>query len=536
MSALSLQPSRLALPGAARALRLELKRNAVPLLLPLLAAVFYFDTLRTADGIPPVWTLRASVIGNHMLFDLSAFAGGLAAWAGSREGRRKTLDLVATTPRAAWARLSVTLAGTLCWLLLAFLAAVGAVYVKTALQATWGGPPLWPVLVGAAGVTVVTVIGFTAGVLLPARFTAPLVAIGTLLLYEAGLRAQLVMSPASGTYPVLSPAGQPPMLDAGVYYRVPPDVSIVQVMLMGGIALALFGVLGLAAGTRYLIRAGGLRVALRTLLGRGDDWRLRAAAAALVGCGLAASGTAVALAGTAQPDAVGGWMIPALHSAASDRPIGVDWDCTSAGVPAGARPAFQVCVSQAFSSYLHPVAAALNPVATEIAGLPGAPVRAREIASAAGGQAIMSGITGTPPVFDFTADHVGSVFGDFYGLGIGETVQAWGQLFQQGMLDAFLAGSPPHAGGPAYVAPQFLSEPTPLGAAQQAVENALLAPFGWQPAIAGQAASQWHGPALAGILAAARRFGALPASARHAWLAAHLSTLRAGTITPAQIP
>ena len=207
----------LPLAGPARALRLEIKRNVVPYLLPLLAAAFFFNTVRTADGFPPVWTLRASVIGNHMLFEFSAFAGGLAAWAGSREGRRKTADLVATTPRAAWVRLSVTLAGTLCCLLLAFLAAVGAVYVKTALQATWGGAPLWPVLVGAAGVTVVAVIGFTAGVLLPGRFTAPLVAIGTLLLYEAGFRAQLGMSPASGTYAVLSPAGQPPMLDAGVY-------------------------------------------------------------------------------------------------------------------------------------------------------------------------------------------------------------------------------------------------------------------------------------------------------------------------------
>jgi hypothetical protein len=536
MSALSLHASRPTLPGAARALRLELKRNAVPMLLPLLAAVFYFETVRTADGFPPVWTLRASVIGNHMLFEFSAFAGGLAAWAGSREGRRKTLDLVATTPRAAWVRLSVTLAGTLCWLLFAFLAAVATVYVQTALQATWGGPPLWPVLVGAACVTVVAVIGFTAGVLLPGRFTAPLVAIGTLLLYEVGLRAQLGMSSASGTYAVLSPGGQPPMLDAGVYYRVPPDVSIVQVMLMGGIALALLGVLGLAAGIRYLIRGGGLRVALRAVAGRGDDVRLRLTAAVLIGCGIAASGTAVALAGTARPDAAGGWMIPALHSAASDRPIPVDRDCTSAAAGAGARPAFQVCVSQAFSFYLHPVASALTPVAAEIAGLPGAPAGAREIASVTGGQAVMSGITGTPPVFDFTADHVGSVFGEFYGLGIGETVQAWGQVFQQGMLDAFLAGSPPHAGGPAVVPPQFLNGPTPLGAAQQAVENALLAPFGWQPAIAGQAAGQWHGPALTGILAAARRFGALPESTRHAWLAAHLSALRAGTITLAQIP
>jgi hypothetical protein len=536
MSALSLYPPRLTLPGPARALRLELKRNAVPMLLPLLAAVFYFDSLRRAGGFPPVWTLRASVIGNHMLFEFNAFAGGLAAWAGSREGRRKTLDLVATTPRAAWLRLSVTLAGTLCWLLLAFFAAVGAVYVKTALQATWGGPPLWPVLVGAAGVTVVAVIGFTAGVLLPGRFTAPLVAIGTLLLYEAGLHAEMAMSSASGTYAVLSPGGQQPMLDAGVYYRVPPDVPVVQVMLMGGIALALFGVLSQAAGIRHLIQVGGLRVALRALAGRGGDVRLRLTAAVLIGCGIAASGTAIALAGTAQPDASGGWMIPALHSAASDRPIPVDWDCASAAAGAGARPAFQVCVSHAFSFYLHPVASALTPVAAEIAGLPGAPAGAREIASVAGGQAVMSGITGTPPVFDFTADHVGSGFGDFFGLGTGQTVQAWGQGFQQGMLDAFLAGSPPHAGGPAYVLPQFLNAPAPLGAAQQAVENALLAPFGWQPAIAGQAAGQWHGPALAGILAAARRFGALPASARHAWLAAHLSALRAGTITPAQIP
>jgi len=500
MSALSMP-----LPGAAQVLRLELKRNAVPMLLPLLAVVFWFDTLSTADAFPPVWTLRASVIGNHMLFDFGAFAGGLAAWAGSREGRRKTLDLVATTSRAAWARLSIALAGTLCWLLLAFLAGVALLYVKTALEATWGGPPLWPVFVGAAGVTVVTAIGFTAGVLLPGRFTAPLVAIGTLLLDQAGLHAALVLSPAQGTYAVLSPAGLPPMLDAGVYYRVPPDVSIVRVMLMGGIALALFGVLGLAAGIRHLIRVGGLRVALRALAGRGDDVRLRMTAAVLIGCGIAASGTAIALAGTAQPD------------------------CTSAAAGAGVRPAFQVCVSQAFSFYLHPVASALTPVAAEIAGLPGAPAGAREIASVAGGQAVMSGITGTPPVFDFTADHVGGVFGDFYGVGMG-------QAFQQGMLDAFLARSPPHAGGPAYVLPQFLNVPTPLGAAQQAVENALLAPFGWQPAIAGQAASQWHGPALAAILAAARRFGALPASARHAWLAAHLSALRAGTVTPAQIP
>ena len=61
MSALSLHPSRLALPGGTRTLRLELKRNAVPLLLPLLAAVFYFNTLRTADAVlRRPWSAAAS--------------------------------------------------------------------------------------------------------------------------------------------------------------------------------------------------------------------------------------------------------------------------------------------------------------------------------------------------------------------------------------------------------------------------------------------------------------------------------------------
>ena len=169
----SLRPGRAtarrmaSLAAAGRLLRLELKRNVVPYVLPLLAAVFYFDTFRTADGYPPVWTVRASVIGDHMLFEFCAFAGGMAAWAGSRERRRKALNLVASTPRAAWARLSVTLAGTLGWLLLAFLAGVAAIYIPTALQATWGGPPLWPVFAGAAGVIAVTIIGFACGVSFP---------------------------------------------------------------------------------------------------------------------------------------------------------------------------------------------------------------------------------------------------------------------------------------------------------------------------------------------------------------------------------
>jgi hypothetical protein len=36
--------------------------------------------------------------------------------------------------------------------------------------------------------------------------------------------------------------------------------------------------------------------------------------------------------------------------------------------------------------------------------------------------------------------------------------------------------------------------------------------------------------------AAARRFAALPAPARHAWLVRHIAALRAGQVTLAQLP
>jgi hypothetical protein len=493
--------------------------------------VFYFNTVRTADGYPPVWNVRASVITNDMVFEFGAFAAGLAAWAGSREGRRKTGDLVATTPRAVWARQSVALAGTLCWMLLAFLAGVAVLYIQTALQATWGGPPLWPVFVGVAGVTATTVLGFTAGVFFPGRFTAPLAAILVFVLSMVGFREALGLTPSSGTYALLSPSNSVPLVDSGVYYRVAPDVSIVQVMFMGGIAVALFGVLGLASGLRELASAGGIgSLRASAMFSRGGGWLLRAVAVVLLAGGVAASATAFTLAGTAQPDPVAGtaqeggtvlgWEIPALHSAASDQPLPVAQDCASTS-------GFQVCVHQAFSFELHNLAAIVDPVGAAIAGLPGAPVRVEEVASVnSAGVPVMSGISGNPPVFVFTAQHVGDMFGLFNGY----DPVGWREGFQQGLLNDFL-GEQSQQAGPV---------PVPLDAAQQAVENGLLDAIGSPPSTT-FGGMNMNGKVTtpqpaAEVSAATKRFAALSAGDRRAWLATHLAALRAGTITVAQIP
>ena len=188
------RPSRAAarvgtLAAAGRLLWIEVKRNAVLWVLPLLALLVYFDTYRTVSGYPPVWTVRALAVPDRLLVDFAAFAGGFSAWAGSREGRRKTEDLLGTTARPAWARQLAALAGTMFWLVLAFLAAVAALYVQTAHVAAWGGPPLWPVAVGLVALVTICVVGFTAGAVFPGRFTAPVVAVGAVVLHIVGTHA-----------------------------------------------------------------------------------------------------------------------------------------------------------------------------------------------------------------------------------------------------------------------------------------------------------------------------------------------------------
>ena len=84
-------------------------------------------------------------------------------------------------------------------------------------------------------------------------------------------------------------------------------------------------------------------------------------------------------------------------------------------------------------------------------------------------------------------------------------------------------------------------------AAQQAVQAALLhgagIPFAAQPGVIadtenfpGSAPGSKPGPAAGPVYAAARRLASLPAQAWHAWLAAHLAALRAGQLTPQDLP
>jgi hypothetical protein len=501
----------------ARVLRIEIRRSVVLGAVPLLLALFYFDTFRTAAGLPPIWTVRSSVITTNMIEDFGPFAAGLAAWVASREGRRKTGDLLETTVRPAWARQLSALGATLFWLLLTYLAGIAALYIHTAMQATWGGPPVWPIVVGLVEVVTFAVIGFTAGALFPGRFTAPLAAIGTFLLAYVGYHAATGVKPGTSTYALLSPSTAVPLGDTGVFYHVAPDLAIAQVMFMGGITVALLGLLTLAPVFRVSSRG------LLAGVSRAGRW-LCVAGVALLAAGVAAAATAFALTGTAKPG-VSGWDIPALHDAASDQPVPYTPDCAGSTLP--------VCVQPAFSAFLPGAAAALQPVAAEIKGLPGAPVRAELVPDGNGTRNTQgmlfagmpnAGVSGAPPVYNFNGDNG---MAPLWGSPAGVDNAGWRAGFQQVFLSAFVAG-PPRSG------------PDILTPAQQAVVTALMTAIG-SPAPQFDEGFSGNGQVVGGvslaqIAAAAQRFASLSPAARNAWLAAHLAGLRAGTTKLAQLP
>jgi hypothetical protein len=502
------------IPSPGRLLRIELRRNAMLWLLPVAAALFWYDAYRQLMAQPAMWNLRAMGLQSRALLDFAIPVAAAASWTGSRDGRRHTTDLVGITARPRWFGQLIAWAATTCWAMAGYLICVAVVYGITASQAGWGGPLWWPAVVGAFGIPVLTAIGFAAGTLFPGRFTTPLVAL--VMFFGLGFGSQ----EASGyhSYWQISPliAGATSIgADPGVatFYHYLPDLSIAQVMFLCGLTMAVLGVLGVAAG-------GGGR-------------RLRAAAAAISVAGLAAAGTAVGLAGTGRLDPHGMIMIPALHDAAGDQPIRYTPDCGHGAIP--------ICLNPAYAAYQPLVSSTLEPELSEVAGLPGAPVRIDQAAevyqqggaigtgtltlAGHGGQVLDMVLPDGLPGFNDTTARFQRQLATTTGYTImrrvvGPPGQAQLGQAQQAVMFSVLGPyvTAQEAGGPSIAIPSAgLPSAGGLSAGGLSAELSLPVP-GSPAAVAGE------------------RFAALPAAERHAWLAQHLTALRAGRITLAQLP
>jgi len=489
--------------GAARLLRVELRRNAMPWILPLIAALFWFDSYRPSTGTAPLYALRTfwNMGQGHTIIDFGPFVAGVAAWMGSRDGRRGLADLVTATARPRWAAQLTTWAATAIWAVAAYLVVVGVTFAVYAYQGVGGTPPWWWVAVGATAVTAFSAAGFAVGAYWPSRFAAPVAAFGGFL--AMAMSSQTGFRHTSGWALILptNSNGNFDQADAGIFYPWLPDLPIARIMFLGGIAVAALGLAGLPA------RAGG-------------QW-LRRAAAVITLAGVALAGTALGLASTARPSAHG-MVIPAVHDAANDTPITYTPVCGhAAGVP--------VCLNPAYRPWLPDMTAALAPVLTEVAGLPGAPVRATQVAAAYpsgdGGPPQAITLSGHPPVLRMSLGSLDLPGPCGFCDGPVATRQFAGQT-RLAFAQAF-TGAGNGSGSPA----------------QQAVQAALLRgagiPFAAQQKLMASARNgpgPAPGPATGPVYAAARRLATVPAAARHAWLAAHLAALRAGQLSLKDLP
>src|SRR5580693_9949330 len=134
------QAPRVAPRNMARLLWVELRRNTMPVVLPLIAVLFWFDSYRIAATMPPRWNARLYYIlgQGHALLDFAPFVAGVAAWMGSRDGRRGMGDLVTATVRPRWEAQLTTWAATVVWAVGAYLVFMAVTLYLLGRSVAWG--------------------------------------------------------------------------------------------------------------------------------------------------------------------------------------------------------------------------------------------------------------------------------------------------------------------------------------------------------------------------------------------------------------
>ena len=454
-------------------LRIEARHNPAPLVLPLLALLLWITPL--ARDLTPVglWLDRSvDVEGSIQL--TGPFAAAAAAWTASREHRRDMTGLRASTPRNPWAAAVATWLVSLAWMVAFYLGLCAVFLSVTATQATWGSPQWWPVIDGLVALIMCSAAGFAIGLWFRTRFVAPLVAVGTLAAI-LGVRAAAPNEHTAGIG-LLSPIYPAFGLNASVFYAPQPDLPMLKI-------ICYLGVLGIAlGGTAWYFRA--------------DRPSLRQAGTALLAAGLALTATAGALDATARTDSHG-VIVPAFHDAAADHAVPYTSVCS--------RTPFPVCVHPAYAggSELTVLATIINKIAAPMIGVPGMPARAEQVP---GGKITLGGVQGNPPILSIPP---------FIVHGTSLQPAAFQVAFTDSVaLSLFVpARSPVVRATPAQRALALYL----LRQAHDTVDPHFLPP---DPA----------------VTTAAARFAADSPAARTAWLTVHLAALRAGDLTPEDIP
>ena len=316
-----------------RLLLIEMRRT--------IAVLLAWQTLGGWFARPVVlWPDLSFVIGKGATL-IGPPLAGIAAWMAGRERRRGLAELLHTTPRAPFPLLLTTLAGTLCWGTLAYGAFAIFALLWTARRATWGGPDGWPILVGLLALALYATFGFLIGIILPSRFTAPLVAL-------AVFAVQVSLLPLANAFLPLYPLQWLFLVthvDTTVWFGSRPAVAPFQALFNVGLTI-----LGLA-GLGYH---------------RGRPHPLWSVAAVLLALALVTASIVGVLQRAPTREQMREYWSPGFPPQAYI-PV-----CSAAPLP--------VCVHPAYAAALPQASADLNTLLAPLIGVPGFPPRAEQSA------------------------------------------------------------------------------------------------------------------------------------------------------------
>jgi hypothetical protein len=462
-----------------------------PLAVVLVLLLEYSNGLVWSDYLWP----DMSVLVAFSIVLIGPCIAGATAWMVARERLCRLDDLLISTPTSAFMRWTAYWLGTSVWGVLSYTVTGGILVGLTMRNAVWGGPTLWPMLVGVLAVPAYAALGGAAGLFLRAR-SAPAITAVTALMAEiiAGRFGRDIGMPFLS---YLSPAG---VLNTSVWYGVRPNVALVQTLMLLGLTS-----LGLGA-----------------MAWRADELKLTRG---LLAMGLLLAGASSALLIAHAPpswqtlrDQLGSakGIVAQDHAVVPYTPV-----CASTHVP--------VCMHPAYQRFLGGDAATINRLLAPLQGIAGAPVRAMQTP---GKQGVVQGtlyfVLSNWPKDDPSMPANLSRVQSFFGPITASLVQ------DSGPPACTSKGVPPCA-----------SRTCP-GAGWRSCEEAQEALAIWLARRAGLHVTSidrngtWSYPFVGDNLkatsAAARRLASLAPAQRHAWLRAHYVALRQGRVSIAEMP
>jgi hypothetical protein len=455
---------------------IEARRGIALLAAPFLIAAAWFVS---QDSLPTgfhVWLDTSSAIRGTVLY-VAPLVGGLSAWAAGRDGRRGVGEMLAVTPRPPFHREFANWAGTALVCVAAYWVFAAVMLGLTLPNATWGAPLPGYLIVGTLAVFMASAVGYAVGYCVPSRFTAPLAAMG---LFAASVLPSNLGPSYVEIFDLLSPA--PIALVSRTVFMEVPQVAAQQSLWFLGL-----GALALAA------------VALKAWPRSPVAW-----SALLVAAGTTAAGFGLL---TTHED------LKALspYSGKVGNFVPFEPVCESGGIT--------VCVHPAYAGLLPEATERLNEAAEPVAGLPGVPTHALQ------GTADHPLPTGFEPedtarftLSDYDGGPLRVAASDLVG-GLVADERTWlEELPKEGPLSEKTCVS-------AYGRTTY----SPAQEAQGIVQSWLLMRIGQFDEIQ-------YGGACRSSAERRERFAALAPAEREAWLKENLADLRAGKLTPEDLP